>query len=113
MAKFKDKFNQGEPRSRLNSAYLDENLWKATRHGLAGKIIDPKTGEVLPMREQIERLLEMVGPKAKELGSTAHIEFAREMLEAGTEAEWQIRKCQELGGDLRALELEIVRRTLP
>lgn len=112
MAFYQDRFNQGEPRSRLNSAYLEQNRWKAMRHGLTGKIIEPETGEVLPMREQLERLLDMVGPKAEELGSTPHIEFAREMLEAGTEAEWQIRTCEELGGDLRALELEIARRTL-
>ena len=37
---------------------------------------------------------------------------AEEMLEEGTEAEWQIRTCEELGGDLGSLELEIAKRTL-
>ena len=64
------------------------------------------------MREQIERLIDIASPKAEELGSSSHIDFAREMLEEGTEAEWQIRTCEKLGGDLRALELEIAKRTL-
>ena len=33
-------------------------------------------------------------------------------LEEGNEAEWQIRTCEKLGGDLRALELEIAKKTL-
>ena len=38
--------------------------------------------------------------------------FAHEMLRTGSEAEWQVDRCEALGGDLRALELEIARRTL-
>jgi gamma-glutamyl:cysteine ligase YbdK (ATP-grasp superfamily) len=75
-------------------------------------ILEPQTGEMLLMRKQIERLIDIVSPKAEELGSTSHLDFAREMLEEGTEAEWQIRTCEELGGDLGALEFEIAKRTL-
>ena len=112
MAMYQDKFNAGAAPSKLNPACLDQNRWKAIRHGLEGKILEPQTGEILPMREQIERLLDLVSPKAKELGSTSHIDFARKMLEEGTEVEWQIRTYEKLGEDLRALELEIVKRTL-
>lgn len=112
MALYQDKFNQGRAGSNFNPAYMDQNRWKAMRYGLEGKIIEPQTGEILTMREQLQRLLEMIAPKAEELGSTNHIEFAKEMLRTGTEAEWQIQTCRELGGDLRALELEIAKRTL-
>lgn len=112
MATYQDKFNAGAAPTKLNPAYIDQNRWKAIRHGLDGKILDPQTGEILPMREQIERLLDLVSPKAKELGSMSHIDFAREMLEEGAEAEWQIRTCEKLGGDLGKLELEIAKRTL-
>jgi carboxylate-amine ligase len=112
MAMYQDKFHEGAVRSKLNPAYIEQNRWKAMRHGLDGKILEPGTGEVLPMREQIERLLDSIGPKAEELGATPHIEFAGEMLETGTEAKWQVRTCEELGGDLRALELEIAKQTL-
>jgi carboxylate-amine ligase len=112
MAAYQERFNEGAARSRLNPAYMQQNRWKAMRYGLDGKIIEPETGEVLPVREQIERLLDLIGPKAEELGSTAYIDVAREMLREGTEAEWQVRTCEELGGDLRALEFEIAKKTL-
>jgi len=112
MAMYQDEFNAGAARTELNPAYIDQNRWKAMRHGLDGKILDPLTGEVLPVREQLERLLDSIGPKAEELGSTPHIAFARKMLEEGTEAEWQIRTYGRFGGDLRALELEIAKQTL-
>jgi len=112
MAMYQDRFNAGAVRTSLNPAYIDQNCWKAMRHGLEGIILDPSTGEVLPVREQLERLFDKIGPKAEELGSTAYIAFARQMLEEGNEAEWQIRTCEGLGGDLRALELEIAKQTL-
>jgi carboxylate-amine ligase len=112
IAMYQDKFYAGAKPSKLNPAYIEQNRWKAIRHGLDGKILEPQTGEILPMRGQIERLLDIINPKAEELGSISHIDFAREMLEEGTEAEWQIRTCEELGGDLRALELQIAKRTL-
>ncbi|MHC4565918.1 MAG: carboxylate-amine ligase [Planctomycetota bacterium] len=112
MAMYQDKFNAGAARTELNPAYIEQNRWKAMRHGLDGKILDPSTGDVIPTREQIERLLDSIGPKAEELGSISHIDFAREMLAEGTEAEWQIRTCERLGGNLGALELEIAKQTL-
>ena len=112
MAMYQDKFYAGVARTELDSAYILQNRWKAMRHGLEGKIVDPSTGEIVTIREQLERLLEKIGPKAKELGSTSHVEFAGKMLEEGNEAEWQIRTFERLGGDLRALELEIAKQTV-
>lgn len=113
MAMYQDRFNQGVPRTPINRAYIDQNRWKAIRHGLEGRILDPETGEILLMRDQLQRLFDMIAPKAEELGSTAHLNFAAEMLKIDTEAEWQLKTGEELGGDLRALELEIAKRTLP
>jgi hypothetical protein len=33
-------------------------------------------------------------------------------LAAGTESEWQVKRCRALDGDLRQLELEIADRTV-
>ncbi len=112
MAMYQDEFNAGAAPTELNPAYLDQNRWKAMRHGLDGKMLDPSTGKILPTREQLERLLDRIGPKADELGSTAHLNFASEMIEQGNEAQRQVRTCERLGGDLRALELEIAQQTL-
>ena len=42
----------------------------------------------------------------------AHLEFAREMLRDGTESQWQMELCQQVDGDLAALELQIADKTL-
>ncbi len=79
---------------------------------MAGKIIEPVTGDVLPMREQVDRMLAFAAPKAQALGSEQQFAFAREMMAAGTEAEWQVTRWEALGRDLVRLELEIADRTL-
>lgn len=112
MAMYQNRFKSGAEPSKLIPAYIEQNRWKAIRHGLDGKILEPQTGEILTMREQIARLIDMISPTAEQLGSTSHIDFARKMLDEGTEAEWQISMCKALGGDLRALELEIAKQTL-
>ena len=90
---------------------LDQNRWQATRHGLDGRVLDPVDQEVLPVRTQLDRLLEIVAPKAAELGSTHWLEFARRMMKAGSESQWQVRQYERLGGDLRKLERLIAERT--
>ena len=106
-----DRFEAGEPRTDLDDAYLAQNAWKAMRYDLDAGILDAATGEVLTIREQIGRLLDWVGPKAAELGGADAIAFAHEMLRVGTETQWQVERHEALGGDLRALELEIAQKT--
>jgi carboxylate-amine ligase len=110
---YQDRYFEGKAPSKLNDGYLEQNYWKAMRHGLDGDIIEPETGQVLPMRKQIERLLDMLEPKAAELDCANHIKVGREILETGNEATWQVWRSEILEGDLRALELEIAQRTLP
>jgi len=101
----------GRPPTEIRREYLQQNHWQAMRRGLDGRIIEPATGEVLPMREQIDRMLEFVAPKSRELQSAGQFAFAREMLRAGTEAQWQVERWEAFGRDLVRLELEIADRT--
>jgi carboxylate-amine ligase len=112
MAYYQDSFFNGENPTDINQTYLEQNRWKAMRHGLECDILDPLTGRQIPMKDQIENLLEMIAPKAEELGSTAYLDFAREILKTGTESDWQIKRCKELNGNLKSLELELAERTL-
>src|SRR3954447_5392503 len=48
---------------------LEENLWRAIRHGLSADLIDFVSGDVVPARTRLERLLEWVRPVAEELGA--------------------------------------------
>jgi gamma-glutamyl:cysteine ligase YbdK (ATP-grasp superfamily) len=81
------------------------------RYGLDCKIIDSMTGQILDMRTLLEKLLDAIEPKAKELHSTEHLDLARKMLWEPTESQWQKNTCEKLNGDLRALELKLAEKT--
>ena len=61
--------DEGEPLPNLPHRLLEENLWRAIRHGLSGELIDFASGDVVPARTRLERLLEWVRPVAEELGA--------------------------------------------
>jgi len=112
IATYQDRFEAGEPPTEMAREYLEQNHWQAMRRGLDGRIIEPVTGEVLPMRDQVDRMLRFAAPKSRQLGSEAQLDFARQMLTAGTESDWQVQRWEALGRDLVRLELEIADRTL-
>jgi carboxylate-amine ligase len=62
--------DEGEPLPDYPHRLLEENLWRAIRHGLSGELIDLATGDVRPARAEIERLIEWSLPVADELGVT-------------------------------------------
>jgi glutamate---cysteine ligase / carboxylate-amine ligase len=61
--------DEGEPLPNLPHRLLEENLWRAIRHGLSGELIDFESGDVVSARTRVERLLEWVRPVAEELGA--------------------------------------------
>jgi glutamate---cysteine ligase / carboxylate-amine ligase len=63
--------DEGEPLPDHPHRLLEENLWRAIRHGLSGHFIDLDTGEVRPARAEIDRLIEWTLPVADELGVTS------------------------------------------
>jgi carboxylate-amine ligase len=52
---------------------IEENFWRAIRHGLSGEFIDLKTGRVRPTRAAIEELIEWVQPVAGELDTAEYL----------------------------------------
>src|SRR6187551_1606130 len=60
-------YDEGEPLPNLPHRLLEENLWRAIRHGLSGELIDFASGDVVPARTRLERLVEWVRPVAEEL----------------------------------------------
>src|SRR5438034_1106017 len=61
--------DEGEQVALLPHRLIEENLWRAIRHGLSGELIDLGSGEVRPARVHLERLIEWVLPVAEELGT--------------------------------------------
>jgi carboxylate-amine ligase len=52
----------------LPGRLIEENLWRATRYGLDGKLIDFERGQEYPAAEAVHRLLKWTAPARAELG---------------------------------------------
>jgi len=81
--------DEGVPVAHPAPRLVEENMWRAIRHGLDGRLIDLASGDEYPARAAIDRLAAWSAPMRAELG----IEFAfperngaqrqRRMIEAG------------------------------
>ena len=65
--------DEGEPLPEHPHRLLEENLWRAIRHGLSGELIDLDTGDVRPARAELDRLIEWTLPVAEELGAASFL----------------------------------------
>jgi carboxylate-amine ligase len=61
---------------------IEENRWRALRHGLDGELLDLRTGEPEPARERVGRLLATLEPEAARMGSGEAFAGAWALLEA-------------------------------
>jgi carboxylate-amine ligase len=52
----------------LRQREIEENLWRAIRHGLGGRMIEFPRGEEIPTRGALERLVEWTAPVREGLG---------------------------------------------
>ena len=52
----------------LPGRLIEENLWRALRHGLDGELLDLESGRPYPADEALERLLRWSAPARSELG---------------------------------------------
>jgi carboxylate-amine ligase len=95
--------DEGEALPDLPNRLLEENLWRAIRHGLSGELIDFETGESIPARARLERLLDWVRPVAEELGAAEWLAIPER-----NAAERQIARHEE-GASMREIFEEQVR----
>jgi len=96
-------YDQGEPLPERPHRWIEENLWRAIRHGLPGELIDLDTYEVRPARAELERLIEWVLPVAEELGADGYL-----AIPAANAAERQIARFEQ-GATLEQIYAEQVR----
>ncbi len=76
---------------------INENKWRAIRHGLAGNLIDFGKQKEVPMRELALELLDFVDDVVDELGSRQAASYVKTLLEEGTSADRQLRVYRETG----------------
>jgi carboxylate-amine ligase len=102
-ARFARAIDEGEPLPSLPHRLIEENMWRAIRHGLSGELIDFERNEVVPARERIEALLEWVAPVAAEIDAAAFLDVP-----AANSAERQYARLEAVGSH-RAVFAELVR----
>lgn len=61
--------DEGAPSAGPAPRLIEENMWRATRYGLDGRLIDLRRAEEYPARAAIERLLAWTAPVRGELGA--------------------------------------------
>jgi carboxylate-amine ligase len=60
--------DEGIPHKDFAPRLIEENMWRATRYGLDGRLLDSERGEEYPARAAIERLAAWTAPIRAELG---------------------------------------------
>jgi glutamate---cysteine ligase / carboxylate-amine ligase len=99
--------DDGEPVPLPPRRFIEENLWRATRHGLTTEFLDLKRLENVNTRERLEQLIEWVGPVADEIGVSPFLQVP-----AANAAERQIARYEE-GATLEEIYAEQVRPKEP
>jgi len=69
---------------------IEENLWRAIRYGLPGRLIDLASGEVEPARAALEKLVDWVLPVAEEIGAASYL-----AVPAANASERQVARFEE------------------
>jgi glutamate---cysteine ligase / carboxylate-amine ligase len=99
--------DEGEPLPVQPPRFIEENMWRAIRHGLSGDLLDLERGDVLPARARVERLIEWVLPVADEIGATPWLRLPER-----NAAERQIARRAD-GASIEEIYAEQVRMTVP
>jgi glutamate---cysteine ligase / carboxylate-amine ligase len=99
--------DEGERLPDLPNRLLEENLWRATRYGLSGELIDFERGEPVAARRRLEHLLEWVAPVADEIGAAPYLAIPER-----NAAERQIARHED-GASLQEIYAEQVRAGEP
>jgi glutamate---cysteine ligase / carboxylate-amine ligase len=111
IAGFCADYDEGRTLPRHERGLIDENMWRAQRHGLEGRMIDLDRGVERPTRGAIADLLERTEPTHGPLGIAPYIAQAARVLDTGNGAMRQRALLAEVGGDVRALHAQTVERT--
>ena len=72
--------DDGEPPVVHDTVRIDENRWRALRHGLGGSLLDLDTGDEEPTRARLGRLLERLAPIAGAQGDAGAFACAEQLL---------------------------------
>lgn len=97
------------PEARIQMQILRSNKWQAARYGLDGVFVNPVAATRMPIREAVKEMLELVSPRAAELGGLRYLGVIYEILDNGTGAHAQ-RRIYSGSGDFRHMIAEMRER---
>lgn len=110
IARFADDLDAGRPLPAHPGRLLEENLWRAQRHGLEGRMIDLDRGEDRPTADAIRALVDFTAPVHDRLGLAPFLARIAVMLEEGNGAQRQARALAA-GEDPVAIHARVAERT--
>jgi carboxylate-amine ligase len=87
-----------------------ENMWRASRYGLDGKMIDFGKQTEVPARDLVHEYLEFIDDVVDELDSREELNYIHTILEKGSGADRQLRVFQQTG-DLKKVVDYIIEET--
>ncbi len=88
-------YDQGVALPVQPTRYVEENLWRAIRFGMDGKLVDFEREREEPASEALRRLVELASPRAAELGLTPYFDDVERMLREGNGAQRQAAAHRE------------------
>ncbi len=91
---------------------VSENLWRAQRYGVEDRLIDFGRGTLVPFRDLVEELIELVRPDAEALGYESEVEHIRTICKRGTSSDKQLavyRRARQAGASRDEAMREVVR----
>lgn len=91
--------------------FIAENLWRATRYGMEGNLIDFGKVTEVPMRELVIELLEFIDDVVDDLGSREALQGVVDIVQYGTGAAKQLAVYKETG-DLKSVVDYLIEETM-
>lgn len=90
---------------------VDENRWRAKRHGLAAEFIDPATGATERVAEALARLRALIAPDMSSLRCEREIAQLQQIVDTGTSADAQRAIYRQQRDALQSREIATARVT--
>jgi carboxylate-amine ligase len=105
------EWRAGVPPLPVRTTLLRAWMWEASRSGVEGQLVSPRTGTPVPAGDVVTELLELVRPVLAEYGEEPAVEAVlTDVLRDGSGARRQ-REAHRRGGDLRAVLADALEQT--
>jgi carboxylate-amine ligase len=104
------QWSAGQEPLRWRAEELRAARWRAARHGLAEKLLDPRDHELKPARQVLEALTELVGERLDAAGDTERVRAGIDRVLSATGATRQ-RAAYERTGSLEGVVDDVLHRT--